>query len=178
MGLNQGHSIVLSSYHYLMARVNELLGDIATILNDLPDVFSTPQWGGRAYKLPGPDGSLRKPKLLAFVSLTKERDAVSVVFKLPLELSAQSIERFDWIGPFEFGTWKKAGWIAARLKDRRRLRTLNRLLKVSRSLYPMRETPPSPRKRSASSSTSNPVLRRIDRVMAEAKDEGWTPPEN
>lgn len=161
-----------------MARVNELLGDIASILNGLPEVFSTPQWGGRAYKLPGPDGSLRKPKLLAFVSLTKEKDAVSVVFKLPLELSARSIERFDWIGPFEFGNWKKSGWIAARLKDRRRLRTLSRLLKESRSLFPIREKPPTSRKRAASSSSSNPVLRRIDRVMAEAKEEGWEPAEN
>lgn len=158
-----------------MARVNELLGDIASILNELPEVFSTPQWGGRAYKLPGANGSRKKPKLLAFVSLTKEQDAVSVVFKLPPELSADSIERFDWIGPFEFGTWKKAGWISARMTDGRRLRTLNRLLKESRSLYPMRETPKSSRKRTASSSTSNPVLRRIDRVMAEAKDEGWEP---
>ena len=34
--------------------VEAILESLAAALNAMPDVFSTPQWGGRAYKLPGP----------------------------------------------------------------------------------------------------------------------------
>ncbi|MCZ6834394.1 MAG: hypothetical protein O7G85_01340 [Planctomycetota bacterium] len=160
-----------------MPRINDLMGDIALILNGLPDVFSTPQWGGRAYKLPGANGSLKKPKLLAFVSLTKTRDAINVVFKLPKEQSVEMVERYSWVGPFEFGKWHKSGWISATMTQKRQLKPLARLLGECRQLFPM-ESPESSSRRSKSANRgTNPIVRRLDRVMAEAKDEGWEPPE-
>lgn len=169
-----------------MASTSDLLSGIAAILNGLPDVFSTAQWGGRAYKLPGPDGSTKKPKLLAFVSVSADNEGddecVSVVFKLPKERSDAVTERFDWIGPFNFGNWKRSGWIAARLTDGRQLRAMKRLLGECRELFPTRKTPerrrrrPGPGREDGPRSTgTHPVVRRIDRVMAEARKEGWRP---
>jgi hypothetical protein len=161
-----------------MAQVNELLGQIGKVLNGLPDVFSTAQWGGRAYKLPGPNGSLKRPKLLAFVDVAKSGDAVSVVFKLPPDAAQEAIGRFDWIGPFKFGALEKTGWIDATVSDGRQVRTLKRLLKVCHAMFPRAERPSGDRSRAAddSSAAANPVVRRIDRVMTQARAEGWTPP--
>lgn len=163
-----------------MATTSELLGEIASILNGLPDVFSTAQWGGRAYKLPGPNGSRKKPKLLAFVSVTKGDEAVDVVFKLPKDLSNATVERFGWIERFEFGNWKNAGWIRAELSDGRQLRTMKRLLGECRAMFPTQDvSPASPpgRHEEPRRAGMHPIVRRMDRVMAEAKKDGWRPRE-
>ena len=158
-----------------MPRINDLMGEIASILNALPEVFSTPQWGGRAYKLPGANGSLKKPKLLAFVSLTKEQDAINVVFKLPKTQSEEAVDRYAWVGPFEFGKWHKSGWISARMTQKRQLKPLARLLDECRALFPMAKTEPDRPKRDSFKGGSHPIVRRLDRVMAEARDDGWEP---
>ena len=161
-----------------MAPVNELLGSIGKVLNGLPDVFSTAQWGGRAYKLPGANGSLKKPRLVAYVAVTKDESAVAVVFKLPKEASAEATRRFEWIGPFKFGSWEKSGWVEARVSDGRQVRTLARLLRECRAMFPAMETSSLDelRGRTSAGAPSNPVVKRIDRVMAEAKAGGWKPP--
>ena len=51
----------------MAAKGTMLLAEVAKVLNALPGVFSTPQWGGRAYKLPR-GGNSGKPKLLAHVT--------------------------------------------------------------------------------------------------------------
>ncbi len=157
-------------------RIPELMGEVGTILNAFPGVFSTVQWGGRAYKLPGVNGSLKKPKLLTFVSLTKDEKAVSVVFKLPRERSADVIERYAWVEPMNFGTWGKSGWITARVSQKRQLGPLAKLLTECRANFPQTVIKPERGKRRAGeSSGSNPIVRRLDRVMAEAKADGWEP---
>lgn len=161
----------------MSTRLARLMGEISSLLNDLPDVFSTPQWGGRAYKLPGPNGSLKKPKLLAFVVMTRDQDAVSVVFKLPKSLSDETPQRFGWIEPFNFGNWKNAGWINARITDGRQLRTLKRLLKECRALFPDQIPQPETASGAASHMTSDSVASRIDRVVTKAIAEGWSPPD-
>ena len=80
-------------------RIAELLGEIDRILSDLPDVFSTAQWGGRAYKLPNPNGDRSKPKLLAFVVVARDGDAVSVGFKLDRQRAPNVIEQYKWVAP-------------------------------------------------------------------------------
>jgi hypothetical protein len=70
-------------------KITEIQDLIAAALNALPGVFSTVQWGGRAYKV-GP----RKPKafkLLAHVYLTRDEDAVCVDFKLPKQRAASVV---------------------------------------------------------------------------------------
>ena len=73
-------------------RVSRMLGEVNTILAALPGVFSSAQWGGRAYKLPGPNGSRSRPKLRAFVSPSRDGRAVGVSFKLPPARAANIIE--------------------------------------------------------------------------------------
>ncbi len=161
----------------MTTRFARLMGEIGSLLNDLPDVFSTPQWGGRAYKLPGLNGSLKKPKLLAFVVMTRDKEAVSVVFKLPKSLSDEIMQRFDWIEAFSFGNWKNAGWIDARLTDGRQLRTLKRLLKECRGLFPDQKNQPETQTGVASPASSDSVARRIDRVVKKAIADGWSLPD-
>ena len=50
------HQIQLPTIFTMSTRLARHMGEIGSLLNDLPNVFSTPQWGGRAYKLPGPNG--------------------------------------------------------------------------------------------------------------------------
>ena len=159
-----------------MARLTELLGEIGSILNDLPDVFSTAQWGGRAYKLPNPNGNRKKPKLLAFVTKTPEEDAVRVVFKMPKDRSVASIERYGWVEPFEFGNWKKSGWVAAQINGKRQLKPLGRLLGECRAMFPAQDARESSPGRSPAS--SNPIVNRLDRVLGQARADGWTPAED
>jgi hypothetical protein len=160
-------------------RTPALLAEIAAALNRLPGVFSTAQWGGRAYKLPGPGGNRSKPKLVAHVAPTRDGEAVSVSFKLPPERAADVIEKHEWIEPHEFRTLAPAGWVNARISTKRQLRPLGDLLAESRALHP--ETPdadePDVEIRTTVRSTgASAAARRIDRVMENAKKDGWTPP--
>ncbi len=153
-------------------RIFELMGEVGSILNALPGVFSTVQWGGRAYKLPGRNGSTKKPRLLAFVTMTKEEDAINVVFKLPGERSTHAKERFAWVGPFEFGKWEKSGWISARITQKRQLSPLKKMLAECHAMFPV---PEIVSESASPTSSSNPVVSRLNRVMAEARADGWEP---
>ena len=55
-----------------------LLEDLGAVLNALGGVFSTPQWGGRAYKLPRRGGARERPRLVAFVGPSRDGRAVTV----------------------------------------------------------------------------------------------------
>jgi hypothetical protein len=165
-------------------RSGQLLGEIGSSLGELPDVFSTAQWGGRAYKVPGPGGSRNRPKLLAFVCLTRDEKAVSVSFKLPKDRAAAAVDRHAWIEPHDFGSLARSGWVAARLTTRRQWQSLRPLIQASRQLYPRTEPEPEteaesrrPARQGSDSSRSHEA-RRIDRVMREAADAGWSPGED
>ena len=167
-----------------MARAaNDILAAIAQVLNGQPEVFSTAQWGGRAYKLPGPNGSLKRPKLLAFVSAADDGEAVHVTFKLEKRRAADVIRALDWIVREPFGSLGNAGWVLARVRTRTQFKRLAALLAECRSLHPIRDTSSealsTPRhdlqRLDANGATSDPVARRIDRVMLEVKSNGWSP---
>ena len=154
-------------------RVQAILNDLSRRLNSLPGVFSTPQWGGRAYKVPGPNGNAKKPKLVAFVAMNKGGDAIGVQFKLTRPRAEQVIDDHDWISPHSFRTLAPAGWVSAELTGKRQLNVLAKLLAESRALYPTVEmTQADPKERSTG---SDAVSRRIDQVMGEMQAEGWRP---
>ncbi len=168
--------------HYL-----ELLGEALT---QLPGVFSTPQWGGRAYKLPGPNGNTRKPKLLAFVDITKEGDAVHVSFKLDKERARTLTNKYTWLGPHGFRTLAPSGWVTAQVSTKREINALLKLLTESHNLYsptpgngePRENTEPTPpdcggRGGRGGRGGSSETARHIDRVMSEARTNGWQPPD-
>ncbi|MHC5023062.1 MAG: hypothetical protein ACYTGG_04010 [Planctomycetota bacterium] len=150
-----------------------LLESVGSLLDDFPEVFSTPQWGGRAYKLPGPGGRRRKPKLLAFVAPADDGRGVTVSFKLEASLAARSIDRYAWIASHAFGTLGRSGWVTAAVTNRRQLTTLARLLAESRALHP----PAEDRGESPSGRVTSATARHIERVMRDATSSGWTPPE-
>ncbi len=159
-------------------RTRNLLNEIGKSLNRLPGVFSTAQWGGRAYKLPNEKNDRRKAKLLAFVLLSKDDRAVSVSFKLEPTIAADAVDRYGWVEPHSFRTLAPSGWISATISTKRQLKPLALLLKESRSLYPLEKEMPSTPVPSDGKAGSNPVARRIDRVMAEFEREGWSPSED
>lgn len=154
-------------------RVQAILRDLSRRLNSLPGVFSTPQWGGRAYKVPGPNGNPKKPKLVAFVALNKARDAIGVQFKLTRSRAEQVVDDYDWISPHSFRTLAPAGWVSAKVTGKRQLTVLAKLLAESRALYPtVPKTQANPKEQRAG---SDAISRRIDQVMHEMKAEGWHP---
>ncbi len=151
-------------------RLLGLLEELSATLQGLPNVFSTPQWGGRAYKLPGPGGSTAKPKLVAFVGLDAAAGAVEISFKLPPPRAKEVRKRHSWIVPHSFATLAPSGWLTARLTTKRQLATLKKLLAESRSLFGTRQEVSCEPARTGS--TSGAIARRIDRVMRELKEEG------
>jgi hypothetical protein len=163
-------------------RVSGLLEEIGAAARALPDVFSTAQWGGRAYKVPGPGGNVRRPKLVAFVATTKEGDAVGVSFKLPPDRATETIDRYAWIEPHAFGTLGRTGWVSARVSQKRQLGVIGRLLKETRGLYPVQEGKVEEEAEAGAPAARRPgrpasaEAVRIDRVMGEARAAGWVPP--
>jgi hypothetical protein len=157
-------------------RVSRLLGEVNTILAALPGVFSSAQWGGRAYKLPGPNGTRSRPKLLAFVSPSQDGRAVGVSFKLPPPRAADIIERHDWVAPHSFRTMAPSGWVSAAISTKRHLKPLARLLAESRMLYPVTTDDAGEIETTVKPAAAGGVARRIDRIMQEAKAQGWAPP--
>jgi hypothetical protein len=146
---------------------------LAKALNALPDVFSSVQWGGRAYKLPGPGGSRKKPKLLAHVTLAEDGKAVFIDFKLKKVRAAEVIRQHAWIAPHSFRTLAPSGWIATEVRTLTQCRIVIELLKESRALYPHAAEPS--KNRNTSASGKDTVARRIDHVMREREDAGWRP---
>jgi hypothetical protein len=159
-----------------------LLEDLGTVLNAMPGVFSTPQWGGRAYKLPGSGGHrAKRPRLVAFVAPTGDGRAVTVSFKLEPRRAADVIEEHDWIEPHSFRTLAPSGWVTAILTTKRQAAALRRLLLESHALHAPPEPPPpppAPPRASAPSAAADGGrgASRIDAVMADARARGWSPP--
>lgn len=155
-------------------RIGAILGDLAVTLSGLSGVFSTPQWGGRAYKLPGPNGNLKKPKLLAHVGITKDQSSIYVAFKLSQQRSIEVVEKYDWLEPHSFRTLAPAGWVTATITNKRQVATLKKLLSESRDLYPRVEVEIKTVKNRASEKDDD-TSRQIDRVMGAIAAEGWQP---
>ena len=107
-------------------RIQGLMDELATLLNELPGVFSTPQWGGRAYKV----GTTSRFKVLAHVGLTR-----TVSFKLTPPRASDVLDRHEWVQPHAFRTLAPAGWLTATITTRRQVTTLGSLLTESHGLY-------------------------------------------
>ena len=150
----------------MTARTSGLLSDLAAVLNSLPGVFSTPQWGGRVYKVMV--GA--KAKLVAHVSRT-ESGEVTVSFKL-LPAQAKSLKH-RWIEPHSFRTLRPSGWLTATVRTKRQIETLKPLLEDSRRLHDRAETQPKGGGRTHVKRNANAV--RIDQVMGELAEDGWSP---
>ena len=156
-----------------LAQVQDL---IASELGKLPDVFSTVQWGGRAYKLPGPRGNRKKPKLLAHVCLDQSGETLCVDFKLERSHARQVIEDFGWIKPHSFRTLAPSGWVSAEVRTKSQCKQLIVLLRASRALHPMPETTPDaePRNRKRRGEEVA-VVQRIGAVVRDKRSSGWSP---
>jgi hypothetical protein len=141
-----------------------LQDSVAKSLNSMPGVFSTVQWGGRAYKMPRPGGSKRKPKLLTHVCITRAGDALSVDFKLERDRAKKVVAAHDWIEPHPFRTLAPSGWVSATVKTKTQAKALIKLLGESRALYPIE---PSPKR--AKPEPTGDIARRIDFVMRSRK---------
>jgi len=155
-------------------RMGKLLEGLNGRLEELPGVFSTPQWGGRAYKV----GDPKKPKLVAHVVVAEGGQGISVGFKLPKERAEDVVERHDWIERSSFGSLGRSGWVSARLTRKRDLSVLEKLLAESRSLHPVAMAEPSstpPRRPGGNSGSASAVARRIDKVMSRERPDGWEP---
>jgi predicted DNA-binding protein (MmcQ/YjbR family) len=150
----------------MAARATTLLAEVAKVLNGLPGVFSTPQWGGRAYKVPA--GSSGKPKLLAHVTPVEDEGGVTVSFKLPPAAAADQTERHNWIAPHSFRTLAPSGWVTAHVRTRRQLATLRKLLVESHALHRTKAPP-------VKDPGAAPDAARIDQVLRDAAPDGWTP---
>jgi hypothetical protein len=163
-----------------------VLEALAVSLNALDGVFSTPQWGGRAYKLPGSGGRRDKPKLVAFVCPSDDGTVVTVSFKLDPARAEAVVERHEWIEPHSFRTLAPAGWLTARVRTARHVKALVPLLtECHGQLAPTPGTSPgagrgSERRSDEATKGTNSTHRghtpHLDAVMEEARARGWTPP--
>jgi hypothetical protein len=174
------------------SRIADRLGEITARLNALDGVFSTAQWGGRAFKVPRTAGDRRNARLLAFVKADHDAGTVGVMFKLEKSRAEDLIERFDWIERHSFRTLGGSGWLTANVRTKRHFTALGALLDESRTLYPATAASPTVRRSSGrdseregdshgeaggstSSSVTSEAARRIERVMREARADGWSP---
>jgi hypothetical protein len=108
--------------------------------------------------------------LLAHVTPVDGEDGVTVSFKLPPPEAATQVERYDWIAPHSFRTLAPSGWVTARVRTKRQLATLRKLLHESHGLHGVvMDSDPGPSHQGGGESA------RIDRVLGEAKGEGWSP---
>ncbi len=156
-------------------RIEQLLDQLAAVLNGLPNVSSTPQWGGRAYKVASTPAG--KVKMLAFVAINGEGDAVHVSFKLRPPEAENHVERHDWIEPHSFRTLAPSGWLTATVSTKRQIGPLKKLLTQSHALYATSsaEPPQTGGSTSGGSTSGSSEVRHIQRVMDEVRDGGWTP---
>lgn len=98
---------------------------------------------------------------------------MSVSFKLEKQRAADVVERHAWIEPHSFRTLAPSGWVTAVLTTKRQAKTIEKLLAEARSLLPATEPEDAPPP-SSHGTASDPVARRIDRVMRDAVADGWT----
>ena len=157
----------------MSTRIAEIQQSIANALNALPGVFSTVQWGGRAYKLPGPNGNRKKPRLLAHVCLNKPGDAICVDFKLDRERARDVVDQFDWIEPHSFRTLAPSGWISAEVRSMAQCKVIAKLLVECRAQFPVNDPPATATRRGKPEMDT--VARRIDQVLRQKRADGWSP---
>ncbi len=149
-------------------RTANLLADLAECLNAMPGVFSTPQWGGRAYKIERP-GRRRGAKLLAFVA-PEDDGAIHVSFKIPIPQAATAVRQHDWIEPHSFRTLAPAGWLSATVRARKQLPVLKGFLETSYRLLGGGQVPQQEERPQDAG-----VRERIDSVMKDVAADGWEP---
>lgn len=164
--------------------ISEIQAALAKALNALPDVFSTVQWGGRAYKLPGPGSRGRKrPVLLTHVCLNKAEDAVCLGFRLEKPRARAVMRQHPWIKPNSFGSLKNTGWVETAVTTKAQCKVIIALLRESRMLHPMPEEslnrPTKARRGKRAEARGDDedkgVVRHIDAVVRRKRDEGWRP---
>jgi hypothetical protein len=156
---------------------------LAKALNALPGVFSTVQWGGRAYKLPGPGSrGMKKPVLLTHVCLNKAEDAVCLGFRLEKTRARAVVRKHNWIKPHSFSTLSKTGWVETQVRTKAQCKVIIELLRESRTLHPMpevaapaRDSTTARRGKRASSASADGVAQRLDVVLRQKREEGWRP---
>lgn len=176
-GRAAGHSIIMRCLR-MSKKIAEIQNSIAKALNGLPNVFSTVQWGGRAYKLPGPNGSMKKPRLLAHVWLGDDGNHVSLSFKLKKQRAAVVVDEFEWIQPHSFRTLAPSGWITAIVNQKFQARIVIGLLtECHRDLAPAKnaEESAAAKRRRGTPTGGDETARRIDLVLNRKREEGWKP---
>jgi hypothetical protein len=174
--------VVAGSRISMSVSIEGILESLASALNAMPDVFSTPQWGGRAYKLPGPGSrGKRKPVLLTHVTIPKQRDCVRLGFRLDLQRARAVVKQHTFIKPSTFGTLGKNGWLETAITTKAQCRIVIDLLKESRALHPVSEPAATrgtrsstPTRKKSAGAQGNAEAMRIDAVLRRKRDEGWT----
>jgi hypothetical protein len=158
-------------------RPDQILDTLAAFLNGLDGVFSTPQWGGRAYKVAKPGaagrrgGSEPKGKIVAFLALDGDGKAVQVSFKIPPADAQDACERYDWIGPHSFRTLAPSGWLTATVGSKRQVGILARFLEQSHAMHGVRAVG----RADVAGPSRAADASQIDRVMDKVRDDGWSP---
>ena len=164
--------------------IPEIQAALAKALNALPDVFSTVQWGGRAYKLPGPGSrGTRKPVLLAHICIEKDELSISIGFKLEPKRAKAMMRQHKWITPHSFRTLAPSGWIVADVRTMAQCKTVIALLRESRAAHPVAEPALSRNAtarggKRASVTGDDSEAKRIDAVLRRKREEGWKPRED
>lgn len=159
---------------------SQIQAALAAALGAMPDVFSAVQWGGRAYKLPGPGSrGKRKPLLLAHVWLEKDESGIGVAFKLPPARAQAMVRTHVWIAPHSFRTLAPSGWVTASIRTKAQCKTLIELLRESRALHPIADAtstesnPTARRGNRDADGQGDATIRRIDAILNQRKEEGW-----
>ena len=162
--------------------IAEIQKSLAKALNAMPGVFSTVQWGGRAYKLPGPGSrGMKKPVLLTHVCLNKAEDAVCLGFRLEKPRARAVTRQHPWIKPNSFGTLKNTGWVETEIRTKADCKVIIALLRESRTLHPIPEPAKATKAKASRSRGRKPDAvddadaRRIDSVLQRKRAEGWRP---
>lgn len=151
-------------------KITEIQGIVSRALNELPQVFSTVQWGGRAYKV----GSARKFKLLAHTWISRQGDALHIDLKLQKKRAADVVKRFAWINRHSFRTLGSSGWITCEIRTKTQAKAVIPLLSESHAMYPINSEEKQMRSRERDSEVEI-VVRTMDAVLSRKKAEGWRP---
>jgi hypothetical protein len=164
-------------------KISEIQESLSRALNAMPGVFSTVQWAGRAYKLPGPGSrGTKKPLLLTHVCLNKAEDAVCLGFRLEKSRARAIVRKHTWIKPHSFRTLSKTGWLETQVRTKAQSKVIIELLRESRTLHPMPEkdagkqtTKPARHRKRAPHDETDPITRRFDAVLRQKREDGWRP---
>lgn len=154
-----------------MPDLNALFEKLDAKLRKIADVDYADQWGGRAYKLPGKDGSRKKPRLLAYVEHAKSGKHLSLEFKLPPEVGAAVISKHKWIDVHPWPNMGGSGWVQAKLTKATQIDCVASLVIEARKQFGEVKRPPKVPDEPASTVTT-PLGRRIEEATRAAKADG------